>query len=161
MNDPKSSGEPIPLRATTYYIAVNDPFEAAIAKEWLHAKLGESYKGKKTVETRIDRLLPECHVITLVRRSFRSPISTRWKNPANDSFEVRQTPPKELIGEITPSEPIPMAKFYRDVKLDAFGDTERELDRAEFLKELGIKSAPAVLNWNPDSRPGIFSIGWS
>lgn len=157
MSDQK---DPIAIRPTTYYIAVNDPFEAPIAKAWVDKRYPD-FRGKKTVETRIDRLLPECHVITLVRRKKRTPATTRWKNPQTDSYEVRQTPPEECVDEITASEPIPMAKFYREVKLDAFGETEKELDRAEFLKELGSKAAPAVINWNPDQRPGIFYIAWN
>lgn len=157
MSEPKKD-EPIGLRATTFFVAPNDPFEAKIAKAWVEKRFGAESKANKRVEVPIARLTPECHVITLVRRGQRTPATKRWKNPENDSYEFRQIPPEECIGEITPSEPIPMSKFYRDTAVDQFGETERELDRVAFLAELGSKAIPSGVFWNPDQKPGIFYL---
>lgn len=124
----------------TYFLAVDDHFELAIAQAWLHAKHPNS-AGKVVRELPMHRLPKGAVVIPLTRGEDRTAAYTQEFH--GNSVRAVHVPPKDLIGQIREGRPITTDEHWREVR-DEFDPFGGELNRDSFLTSLSTQATPCV-----------------
>lgn len=134
--------EPQPAHnENVYFIAIDDPYESAIAKAYIAAK----YPGTKArfrTSINLNRLSEKHVVIALIRGEDRSPLERSARDDRGVAHIVR-TSPKDLIHEIRECKPIRVADHWlRRHGADEYDDDDGQINADSFMTELGTRATP-------------------
>lgn len=144
MNQPVSARAESAPKTThtqsTYFLAVDDPFELKIAQAWLKATYPNTL-ARIVSQLPMQRLTKPTVVIPVIRGEDRSPAYTQTMEA--HSVRAIHVNPKDLIGEVRECAPVEVAKHWREVR-DEFDPFGGEMNRNSFMDELSQNSAPVA-----------------